>query len=520
MIACFLAGLYLPVLYGVVKEGDVISPSDVKRTLERMWAYYIRIDENVAVELQKIKLVMAFLLLPAVWFYMALIYWTFDKMGTTIILAGKMILKGFLSLVGFFTWMAEEVSWRVRFRRQTGVHEVNDPYNTLECMREGSPLIKKDPPPYQMIVWHEGGAVSGGAVRMEDYLVTPAHVLPDLSRVLVSKTIDSTIHLVKPEKVYTLTTDLVALRLSATAWARLQISKAKARPLETTVLVSIVGPLSDKNATTGNLKDIDVLGMVGYQGSTVPGFSGCAYTCNNMFLGIHRAGGRSGRVNTGFSALYVKALLEYATVDEVMESTGDSGEYLASLTRADEEPLMNQFHTGDYMVKSKGKYYVLSEDQVEDLKNRRARTLAFDDTLGTRAAKSAKEVKEFIARKRERGELVWADEESDEEESQTLQESNIPEEDQDHFLGSGAREPEPGPSRVTRPNPPATVLSKDTSQSSQSLKKQLKPTATPVAVLVQTRKKNKKVSFSKQSTGPNSTSEDKLNRNLPKSSTS
>lgn len=187
----------------------------------------------------------------------------------------------------------------------------------LESRRAGSEEYSFTTPKCQARICVKEGneyTVLGCAVRFESgfsasaaggWLVGPDHVLGgDEEKYAWGSQVP--VSLGGKERI-ALDTDLVAIFLTEKELSMIGVSVCKIGLVPGVgQLAQIVGPVG--KGTTGVLKnDRVVFGRVVYEGTTVGGYSGAAYTVGNQVVGLHQCGGA---VNGGYSASYVWMLVK------------------------------------------------------------------------------------------------------------------------------------------------------------------------------------------------------------------
>nr|UGO57564.1 MAG: hypothetical protein 1 [Riboviria sp.] len=180
----------------------------------------------------------------------------------------------------------------------------------LESRRQGSEESEMTFPKCQarVGVMRDGQfVVLGSCIRFGDHIVGPDHVLGgEFDRFAYGR--QSYISLYGLDRIV-LGTDLVAIPLSARDMSTLGLSCCTlALVPDCGAYAQVVGPMG--KGTTGNLRnDVRCFGRVVYDGTTLAGYSGSAYTIGTQVAGIHQSGGP---VNGGFSASFVWARLKAA----------------------------------------------------------------------------------------------------------------------------------------------------------------------------------------------------------------
>nr|AWA82253.1 hypothetical protein [Medway virus] len=198
-------------------------------------------------------------------------------------------------------------------------------------------------------------SVLGSAVRFstqsdKHYLVGPDHVLGESEgEVKYAKGKQSEISLRGRERI-PLETDLVMIELTDKEMSTIGIQKAKITGVPSMgIIAQVVGAMS--KGTFGRLvNDPMAFGRVVYEGTTVGGYSGGAYTCGTAMLGIHQMGGN---INGGLSASYVWMLIKrHAGVTEE-----DSEDWLLGQYKSGRRIRWKNSHDPEYVeVETGGKY--------------------------------------------------------------------------------------------------------------------------------------------------------------------
>nr|UYL94358.1 MAG: hypothetical protein [Joensuu sobemovirus]UYL94361.1 MAG: hypothetical protein [Joensuu sobemovirus] len=154
--------------------------------------------------------------------------------------------------------------------------------------------------------------VIGGGIRIDDYLVAPAHNFHPYGDLWVfgkngvKAQITGEIHDIAP--------DVSAVRL--TDWSLLGISQAKLGPLARASTASVMSSV-DYRFSTGSAVPMDnLMGRMRYGATTAPGFSGSAYMSGPMCIGMHVHGGS---YNGGYQSLYLYCRLKHIIATEELE---------------------------------------------------------------------------------------------------------------------------------------------------------------------------------------------------------
>lgn len=179
--------------------------------------------------------------------------------------------------------------------------------NCLESLRAGSIESQLVIPKFQLMIGNLTDGVfspQGAGLRFREWLVMPAHVYSSVPEPYVKglKCLS-----LKGCPYEDLDTDLIAIKLADRDWSQLAAPTAVISQVipDKGVYVAVVGVVG--RGTTGVLRhDPSVFGRVCYEGTTLGGYSGAAYTSGSQLVGVHTNGGA---VNGGFSASYVWMLL-------------------------------------------------------------------------------------------------------------------------------------------------------------------------------------------------------------------
>lgn len=247
-----------------------------------------------------------------------------------------------------------------------------------ESVRDGSPELKLSAPRCQVAVgfYTEGVyKVHGNAIRLEDYLLVPDHVLQQEEAAHVRLSNGKFYDLKKAEEMLVVETDVIAIKVSPTVMSQLGVQKVvlQHEHSEHGIGVSVIGAQS--LGTTGILTP-GSFGRVIYSGTTRGGYSGAAYMQGSRIVGIHMHGGK---VNGGFSISYLWCCLKYE-LDQVDES---SEEFLQGIyksgTSVDVDPAWHDLDTKRF--RSKGRYHIVTIDAWEKVfkTDPRPRVVTYDD---------------------------------------------------------------------------------------------------------------------------------------------
>lgn len=188
-----------------------------------------------------------------------------------------------------------------------------------ESLVAGSILHKegKIPPGQVSVAYHINDElrVIGSGLRIENYLVTPAHNTFSNYPLFVVKGSDYAQVTSEP---IPLVADVYAFALDPQIWARLSVPQCKLSPLKDMATVSITSSC-DGQWSISTLRPDKPIGRTSYSGSTLPGFSGAAYASGKQILGMHTNGGANGG---GYESLFLWCRLKVET-NEPPEATED-----------------------------------------------------------------------------------------------------------------------------------------------------------------------------------------------------
>jgi hypothetical protein len=193
----------------------------------------------------------------------------------------------------------------------------------------------------------------GVATRIEDWLVTPTHVIVAHDKVSALSTVSSndmlpTSFSLDCSKFEPIEGDLSAIKLAEAEFSRLGLMKASLATMEGPMLVSAASSSKDPEMSFGMLNhDAKVFGGVLFSGSTKGGFSGAAYMSGKQIAGVHLGGGVC---NYGLSATYISALLK---------KPEETAEWLTHLreTRGALRYQRSKFNPDEAIVFANGKYH-------------------------------------------------------------------------------------------------------------------------------------------------------------------
>lgn len=235
-----------------------------------------------------------------------------------------------------------------------------------ESMIPGSSFFhRKTRPKYHLDVFtrtSDGFAYIGAAVVMAIkvkatektavYAVTCRHVVNQLSNVFVRGSSSQMIEIQKD--VFSETAiDIAYTRLTESMMQTLCVSPCKIMPVVGNLQVEV---FTVSNASMGKLVEGDDFGTLFYAGSTIPGFSGAAYSTGEQVYGIHA--GNEGSANYGFAADFVRLLI---SVNEATYKHEATAEWLMSFADSRETMAIQETING-LQVRFRGRYYQIEEE--------------------------------------------------------------------------------------------------------------------------------------------------------------
>lgn len=179
-----------------------------------------------------------------------------------------------------------------------------------ESVRSGSVEHAMSTPSFQCLVLVDRPdgtrAAKGNAIRFpHNYLVGPDHVLSnDVEK--YCKGTQGVVSLRGKERIH-LDADLVAIKLGNDEFSKIGLSEARVSLVPRNGMpVQIVNTGTMKGTVAVATPNPMLFGMLRYEGTTVPGYSGAAYQAGNAVVGMHTHGGKT---NGGYSASYIYAVL-------------------------------------------------------------------------------------------------------------------------------------------------------------------------------------------------------------------
>nr|UGO57515.1 MAG: hypothetical protein 2 [Riboviria sp.] len=231
-----------------------------------------------------------------------------------------------------------------------------------ESRREGSEERERTTPKWQLKVGYMRSAqlhVIGSALRFEDYLIGPDHVLGGSGEGEDEKWVAGKTGKVsmRDKELLPLATDLVAVKLPEREWSCLGAAKTGMTTLpDAGGLAQITGP--EGKGTMGALTHDPVLfGCVRYAGTTLAGYSGAAYTNGATTYAMHLHGGQ---INGGYSMSFIACKIK-----ELENKVLESADWLSQQARAG-APLVwnNAADPDEVIVRVKGQYHLVQRESM------------------------------------------------------------------------------------------------------------------------------------------------------------
>lgn len=230
------------------------------------------------------------------------------------------------------TGTAIAVAWRVRKGKVILIRPSADTKKGIvaESVKAGSNPTSMSDAGCQIRVYTEGKDKSllpiGWAIRFKDpklsrnddknaeqvsYLVGPDHVFAEPGCFVLSKDKTKRFYLVEEGRTYlSLYTDLAAVAFTPAEMSQLGVKIAALAEVASCGTTAQVRGL-DGMGTVGYLShDPRCWGGLIYGGTTLPGYSGSAYTCGAKIMGMHSTGGKE---NRGVDASFIRICLKSAT---------------------------------------------------------------------------------------------------------------------------------------------------------------------------------------------------------------
>lgn len=228
----------------------------------------------------------------------------------------------------------------------------------LESYRQNSAESRLTPPDFQckVIRMVEGRQVLVGcAIRFpEGALVAPDHVFvkDGDEKWVVGR--QGRVNITKMELI---PLDADCAMIMGADFATIGVKEAKIGLIPARgAHVKVVG--GEDKGTTAMLKiDHNSFGKTIYEGTTVPGYSGAAYTEGNLLLAMHQSGGN---VNAGYNASYIYVLIRKYLNVRFEEST----DFLMSQYKAGNKIWAKEYGVDEVFVEINGKYHLMDVGNV------------------------------------------------------------------------------------------------------------------------------------------------------------
>jgi hypothetical protein len=216
-----------------------------------------------------------------------------------------------------------------------------------ESVQERSPFIPMQMPKWEVEIKKELDGKThhvGKGFRFNNYLVTPAHVLAHNNLYVVGAS-GKMVELDRSEEDLSYDVDLAIVTLPQNVWARLGVSNAKLYQGNYRGGAQIAGPAG--MGSSAAVVNHPLMDRIGYEGSTVGGFSGATYHAANTVYGMHTTGSATG--NSGYSSAFLRAVLRHKIAkalkqqDSKMEDSYDVIERCAELVKRGRKFLVKHF---------------------------------------------------------------------------------------------------------------------------------------------------------------------------------
>lgn len=236
-----------------------------------------------------------------------------------------------------------------------------------EAEKEGSPYLCINPPPWQASIWVvENGKrrLLGHANKISGHLVTNYHVinyapLENLFLLIIRSGHPTTTIPLEKLKFEVVLEDIVAAPLFDLKMHVPHLKDAPIKNVNGFQPVCIATDYPSQNASMAGLRNHDqAWGLVVYEGSTRPGFSGAGYTHGKGLYGIHSSGGLQ---NVGYAASYIALKLK----------RHESSDYYALLSMLEYSSDRNLSHRraspDEVEVRYQGRYFIIEPEEFADI---------------------------------------------------------------------------------------------------------------------------------------------------------
>lgn len=247
---------------------------------------------------------------------------------------------------------------------------------THESKHDGSEQVKMELPKCQLRIYESTNFTYkpiACAVRFDDYMVLPAHVLGTGSYFIHNRISSKFEPIDNAYERISLDKDLIAVSIPPVLWTTLGVKKSRSDAAIDNDIVRVVGV--DLLGTTGKVRFVDG-GKISYHGTTDLGYSGAAYinTLVDRIVGLHVHGGKE---NGGYESLYIEILLKYHEQNRLKDkgyipeakqrSGGDSESFLLKQFITDKEKVSIRRMPGDKSIVRDltGHYHLVRTENVD-----------------------------------------------------------------------------------------------------------------------------------------------------------
>ncbi|QKI29237.1 hypothetical protein 1 [Amygdalus persica sobemo-like virus] len=237
-----------------------------------------------------------------------------------------------------------------------------------EAYRQEHPWIQLTPPTWQVSLWAEANGVHtlvGHANRMANHLVANWHVLEsaplDTLYIKILRVNKPVIQLRANQLTWvTVVGDIAAASLDAAKIHLPGVTNAPVKHVVGKEAVQVGTDYPAMNASNGMVSNHpDLWGMLLFNGSTRPGFSGSSYFSGKSMYGIHTYGGVE---NVGYSASYIMQCLKKRESSDylALRHMLDGAEDLDYVSRPSGDP-------DEIEVRYQGRYFIVEREEFQEL---------------------------------------------------------------------------------------------------------------------------------------------------------
>jgi len=236
-----------------------------------------------------------------------------------------------------------------------------------ESYRAESPYYEADQPDCQFSVWvitDEAKTLIGHGVRIESWLVMPTHVCSTQdAQIVVSRRTKSGTEVQKALSVDSLVWKDVATDVSCAMMPDgFPLKKAVIGPYSGKAYVTITAAFENQNTSMSWMSDKAGFGMLDYQGSTRPGFSGAAYMSQKKMVAMHLGGGVQ---NLAIAASFL--------LNQLKTTESTEGQALERILRTHRPDEWDYAATGDpdyFQVRADGRYHLIETSEFYEILER------------------------------------------------------------------------------------------------------------------------------------------------------